>query len=94
MFLRRSMVSYMPCTSRSLSTEPSICLSSTRPTRKTIFTPVITANRQVTFQNLDMLGLFGRSLRVVPSQKNMSHTRSTQAHGNVREKMHMNHSVM
>lgn len=39
MFLRRSMVSYMPCSSRSLSTEPSICFSSTRPTRNTIFTP-------------------------------------------------------
>lgn len=33
-------------------------------------------------------------IREVPSQKNMSHTRSTQAHGKVREKMHMNHSVM
>lgn len=62
MFLRRSMVSYMPCTSRSLSTEPSICLSSTRPTRKTIFTPRIAANRQVTFQNPDRLSVFGRSL--------------------------------
>lgn len=40
MFLRRSMVSYMPCSSRSLSTEPSICFSSTRPTRNTIFTPI------------------------------------------------------
>lgn len=42
MFLRRSMVSYMPCSSRSLSTEPSICFSSTRPTRNTIFTPTTT----------------------------------------------------
>ncbi len=29
-----------------------------------------------------------------PSQRNMSHTRSTEAHGRVREKAHMNHSVM
>lgn len=30
----------------------------------------------------------------VPSQKNISQTRSTEAQGRVRAKMHMNHSVM
>ena len=30
----------------------------------------------------------------VPSQKNMSQTRSTELQGKVREKAHMNHSVM
>lgn len=30
----------------------------------------------------------------VPSQKNISQTRSTDAQGRVRAKMHMNHSVM
>jgi hypothetical protein len=30
----------------------------------------------------------------IPSQKNMSQTRSTEAQGRVRAKMHINHSVM
>lgn len=31
---------------------------------------------------------------ILPSQRNMSQMRSTEAHGSVREKAHMNHSVM
>lgn len=34
-----SMVSYMPWQERSFSTEPSVCRSSTRATRKMILTP-------------------------------------------------------
>lgn len=162
-----SMVSYMPWQERSFSTEPSVCRSNTRATRKMIFTPAewrkdstphgtclvsqhvpyrrdsqvpSQSTINLTYEEIEVprwemschgFQIPGRESRLctggraktrpqfptprtnkhllsvdhhlagtmktptnVPSQKNISQTRSTEAQGRVRAKMHMNHSVM